>query len=245
MPRGCGRRSAAGACRSRPRAICPSGPRPPTPPGIFETVDRLGGRFVCPGDAEWPSQLDDLHATRPFGLWLRGGSHLRLVAVRSVAVVGARAATAYGEHVSGELAADLADAGWAVVSGGAFGVDAASHRGALAAGGATVAVLASGIDVPYPRGHDTLFDRIAHEGLLVTDWPPGAAPARLRFLVRKRVIAALTRGTVVVEAAARSGALNTARHARELGRLVMAGPARSRPRCRSAVTGCFGRVPLA
>jgi DNA processing protein len=114
--------------------------------------------------------------------------------------------------------------GWAVVSGGAFGVDAAAHRAALGADGVTVAVLACGVDVPYPSAHAELFDAIAAQGVLVSEWPPGRHVSRLRFLVRNRVIAALATGTLVVEAGQRSGALNTARHARDLRRRLMAVP---------------------
>jgi DNA processing protein len=126
--------------------------------------------------------------------------------------------------VAGELAGDLAERTWTVVSGGAYGIDAAVHRGVLITGGTTVVVLACGVDHPYPAGHAGLFDQVADRGLVVSEWPPGSRPTRLRFLVRNRVIAALTRGTVVVEAGERSGALNTARHAAELGRPLMAVP---------------------
>ena len=122
------------------------------------------------------------------------------------------------------MAAGLAERGWTVVSGGAFGIDAAAHRGALAVGGVSVAVLAGGVDVSYPRGHDQLFCRLLEDGLLVSEVPPGSAPFRSRFLVRNRLIAALTRGTLVVEAALRSGSLATAREARDLGRMVMGTP---------------------
>jgi DNA processing protein len=184
----------------------------------------VDGRFVVPGDAEWPTQLADLGTTQPLGLFLRGRD-LRLAAVRSVAVVGARAATDYGAHVAAELGADLAARGWVVVSGGAYGIDAAAHRGALAGGGATVAVLACGVDVTYPRGQAALLERIAGgEGVVVSELPPGSTPTRPRFLTRNRVIAAVSRGTVVVEAAYRSGALNTASSAASLGRFVMAVP---------------------
>ena len=183
-----------------------------------------GGRFVIPGDSEWPTQLTDLGPSTPFGLFVRGRD-LRLAAVRSVAVVGSRAATQYGLHVATDLGADLCGRGWAVVSGGAYGVDAAAHRGALAAGGTTVAVLACGVDVAYPRGQAALLQRIAGgEGVVVSELPPGSTPTRPRFLTRNRVIAALSAGTVVVEAATRSGALNTASHAAALGRFVMAVP---------------------
>ena len=181
-------------------------------------------RFVIPGDAEWPSQLHDLGPRAPLGLWVSGAGSLRLLALRSVSIVGSRAATSYGEAVARAFSADLAEHGWCVVSGGAFGIDAAAHRGALSAGGSTVCVLAGGVDVAYPRSHASLLDAIRSEGLLVSEAPPGSAAMRHRFLTRNRVIAALTRGTVVVEAAQRSGSRTTAREASELGRLVMAVP---------------------
>jgi DNA processing protein len=150
-------------------------------------------------------------------------------ALRSVAVVGARACTEYGAHMAATLAAGLAEQGWVVVSGGAYGVDGAAHRGALGAGGATVAVLACGVDRPYPRGHTRLISRIAEQGLVIGELPPGDHPTPSRFILRNRVIAALTRGTVVVEAAHRSGSLVTARAAQRLGRHTMGvpGPATS------------------
>jgi DNA processing protein len=184
----------------------------------------VGGRLIVPGDLEWPTQLDDLGELAPWALWVRGTVDLRLAALRSVAVVGARASTGYGTHVASTFASDLAASGWTVVSGGAFGIDAAAHTGALAAHGVTVAVLACGVDVAYPPRHDALFARIAADGLLVSEVPPGAAPHRGRFLVRNRVIAALTRGTVVVEAALRSGSLSTAHEAERLGRPVLGVP---------------------
>jgi DNA processing protein len=186
-------------------------------------VEAIDGRVVVPGDGEWPTQLDDLGPARPLVLFVRGAD-LRLAAVRSVAVVGARAATAYGVTVAADLAAELAASGWTVVSGGAYGIDAAAHRGALSASGATVAVLACGIDVVYPRGHATLLEEVATRGTVTSELPPGSHPTRSRFLERNRVIAGLTRGTVVVEAAVRSGALNTAGHAAELGRPVLGVP---------------------
>lgn len=184
----------------------------------------LGGRFVCPGDQEWPTQLDDLQDTRPIGLWVRGGPDLRIWSLRSVAVVGARACTPYGAHMAAVLGSGLAERGWVVTSGAAFGVDGAAHRGALAAGGATVAVLACGVDAAYPPGHTELIARIAEQGLVVGELPPGDHPTRSRFVLRNRVIAALTRGTVVVEAEYRSGSLATARHAQRLGRFTMGVP---------------------
>nr|WP_205862134.1 DNA-processing protein DprA [Planosporangium thailandense] len=205
---------------------------------LVDSADRLGARIVTPEDDEWPPQLDDLaHLSRaadgraverdtdpPQCLWVRGHPALDAVFDRSVAVVGARAASNYGTYVATELAHGLAERDWTVVSGGAFGIDAAAHRAALAAGGLTAAVLACGVDRPYPLGHANLFDRIGEAGLLISEWPLGAAPHRLRFLIRNRVIAALTRGTVVVEAAGRSGARQTLGRARALGRAAMAVP---------------------
>ncbi|KOU23124.1 DNA polymerase III subunit beta [Streptomyces sp. WM6372] len=185
---------------------------------------RSGGRFVCPGSPQWPTQLDDLGDARPIGLWLRGRPDLRTWALRSVAVVGARACTPYGAHMAQTLAAGLAERGWVVVSGAAYGVDGAAHRGALASGGATAAVLACGVDVAYPRGHAELLGRIAAQGLVLGELPPGSHPTPSRFVLRNRVIAALTRGTVVVEAAHRSGSLVTARRAQQLGRFTMGVP---------------------
>ncbi|MDT0269330.1 DNA-processing protein DprA [Streptomyces sp. DSM 44915] len=194
------------------------------PAADLARIAELGGRFLCPGDREWPRQLADLGPAAPIGLWVRGPCSLRFVAVRAVALVGARACTDYGSHVTAELATGLAERGWTVVSGAAFGIDGAAHRGALAVSGVTVAVLACGVDVSYPLAHRELLDRIARGGLLVAELAPGDHPTRARFVQRNRVIAALTRGTVVVEAARRSGALNTARHATELGRHLMAVP---------------------
>ena len=199
------------------------------PRADLERVGDRGGRFIIPGDIEWPSQLDDLGPGRPVGLWVLGTGSLRLLALRSVSVVGARACTAYGAHVAGELGSQLAERGWVVVSGAAYGIDAAAHRGTLAVGGLTIGVLACGVDVSYPQGHAELIRRISEQGLLLSELPPGEHPNRFRFVLRNRVIAALTRGTVVVEAATRSGALSTARRAHDLNRHVMgvAGPVTS------------------
>ena len=186
--------------------------------------ERAGLRTVCPGDPEWPTQLDVLGDARPLVLWLRGSADLRFACLRSVSVVGARAATGYGTHVATEMAAALAERGWAVISGGAYGIDSCAHRAALAAGGTTIAVLASGVSYGYPRGHHELFDAIARAGAVISEWPPDRAPTRPGFLIRNRAIAALSRGTVVVEAALRSGALSSAKHARDLCRPLMAVP---------------------
>ncbi|MEE1941841.1 DNA-processing protein DprA [Streptomyces sp. TRM 70361] len=194
------------------------------PEADLAAVAELGGRFVCPGDAEWPSQLDDLGDGRPVGLWVRGRASLRLWALRSVALVGARACTDYGSHVAAALGSSLAVRGWTVVSGAAYGVDAAAHNGSLAVEGTTVGVLACGVDVAYPPGNRALIRRIGEQGLLVAELPPGDHPTRSRFVLRNRVIAALTRGTVVVEAELRSGSLVTARRAISLGRVTMGVP---------------------
>jgi DNA processing protein len=201
----------------------------------LRAAEEAGIRLVCPGEPEWPTQLDILGDARPYALWLRGSADLRHSCLRSVSVVGARAATAYGSHVSAELAAGLASRGWAVVSGGAYGIDGSAHRGALAAEGITISILASGVDTPYPQGNHDMFAGIVAQGLLVSEWPPGRNPTRTRFLARNRVIAALSRGTVVVEARRRSGALSTARHARDLCRPLMAVPG---PVTSDCSTGC-------
>jgi len=203
----------------------------------LEKAAAIGARIVTPEDDEWPARLDDLVAiSRPVRdrverdtdppqcIWLRGPWPLSEACERSVAIVGARASTAYGDHVASDLAFGLAERGWTVVSGGAYGIDASAHRGALAAGGRTVAVLACGIDRPYPPSHRLLFDRVAEAGLLLSEWPPGADPHRHRFLVRNRVIAALTKGTVLVEANLRSGARFTLGRARDLRRMAMVVP---------------------
>ena len=194
------------------------------PPARLAAWQRDGLRLVCPGEPEWPTQLDDLGDARPVVLWLRGSADLRFACLRSVSIVGARAATAYGSHVGTEMAAALAERGWAVVSGGAFGIDGCAHRGALAADGVTVAVLASGLSYGYPKGHAELFEAIAARGVLVSEMPPDRRPTRPGFLIRNRVIAALSRGTVVIEAALRSGTLSTAARARDLCRPLMAVP---------------------
>lgn len=195
----------------------------PTPEGL-EQLCRRGIRLICPGDAEWPTRLDDLGEARPYALWLRGQADLRFSCLRSMSIVGSRAASAYGSYMACEIAAGVARQGWTVISGAAYGVDGAAHSAALSADGVTVAVLACGVDMPYPAGHKDLLDAVASSGVVASEWPPGRNPTRLRFLVRNRVIAALSPGTLVVEAGERSGALNTARYARDLGRTLMAVP---------------------
>jgi DNA processing protein len=211
----------------------------------LDRIARMGGRLVTPDDDEWPAMsfasfagIDvrrNAAGVVPMGLWVLGETALSDAAERAAAVVGTRAATTYGEHVAADLAAGLCERDVAVVSGAAYGIDGAAHRAALAAEGVTVAVLAGGVDVSYPAGHSTLLNRIRSSGLVTSEYPPGVRPARHRFLVRNRLVAALSGATVVVEAGLRSGAANTAAWARALGRCVCAVPG---PVTSSASAGC-------
>ncbi|MFC4126563.1 DNA-processing protein DprA [Nocardia rhizosphaerae] len=197
-------------------------------------IARLGGRVITPDDPEWPAwrmlglnQLDtdrDREAAVPLVLWARGPLSLASASERAVAVVGSRCSTGYGVQVAGEIACELAGRGWTIVSGAAFGIDAAAHRAALAVGGRTVAVLACGVDRPYPAQHDRLLAAIAETGLVVSEYPPGTPAQKHRFLARNRLIATLGDGVLVVEAGLRSGARNTVKWARRLGRPAMAVP---------------------
>lgn len=197
-----------------------------------QAAERSGMRWICPGDDEWPAGLSALdHAEpvaavggTPLGVWARGPLRLDDAARTSVAIVGARAATTYGNEVAGDIAAEVAIEDCTVVSGGAFGIDIAAHRGALAVRRPTISVLACGADVAYPRAHEGILTRIAELGLLLSEQPPGQTPTRGRFLTRNRLIAALARGTVVVEAARRSGSLNTLNWAQRCGRVAMGVP---------------------
>jgi DNA processing protein len=189
------------------------------PHTLLAAARALDATVLCPGDPEWPQRVDD-HPTPPLCLWVLGNPDLASLGERSVSVVGARSSTAYGNTVASGLGAGLAERGWTVVSGAAFGIDAAAHRGALSVDGATVAVVAGGLDRPYPLAHTTLLARIAEVGAVVSEVAPGLAPTRPRFLLRNRIIGIISRGVVVVEAALRSGSLNTARTAAEIGRPV-------------------------
>ena len=204
----------------------------------LRATERLGARVVIPGDDEWPENLDDLPVP-PLCLWVRGEADLGVAHRRSVAIVGARSATAYGTHFATDLAVGMCHRGFTVVSGGAFGIDAAAHRGALAVDGVTIAALAGGIDRLYPASHSQLLTTIIQTGAVITEQPPGVAPLGSRFLGRNRLIAALTCGTVVVEASLRSGSLNTARHAADLGRPVGAVPG---PVTSMQSAGCHDRI---
>lgn len=190
----------------------------------LDSVDRLGGRLVVPSDAEWPPVLSDLGPASPLGLWVRGHARLNEALHRSVAVVGARAASNYGTKCASDLAWDLAARQITVVSGGAFGIDAAAHRAAIAREGTTIAFMAGGVDRFYPAANTELFKQILDSGAIVSETAPGMTPMRHRFLLRNRLIAASSQVTVIVEAGWRSGALNTARHALELSREVAAFP---------------------
>ncbi|MFB9686124.1 DNA-processing protein DprA [Amycolatopsis plumensis] len=202
----------------------------------LQTAASLGGRFVIPEDDEWPAVAfaglstlapnGDTYVGPPVGLWVQGEPRLdELAAAPSIAIVGSRAATEYGEHHAAEFANGLAARGVPVFSGAAYGIDGAAHRGALAADGVTVAVLGCAVDVGYPAGHVGLLDRIVRSGgAVVSEYPPGTPPARHRFLDRNRLVAALTTATLVVEAGRRSGARHTARLAYTLSRPVLAVP---------------------
>jgi DNA processing protein len=191
----------------------------------------VGARLLVPEDPDWPhwtfapfTLTGRPELAPPLALWVRGTGSLAEASERAVAVVGSRAATGYGTHLAAEFGSGFAAAGAVVVSGAAIGIDGAAHRGALAGGGPTVAVLACGVDRAYPSAHTALLDRVAATGLVVSEYPPGGVPARHRFLVRNRLIAGLGCGTLVVEAALRSGAQRTAADTRALGRLVTAVP---------------------
>ena len=194
--------------------------------------------MLVPGDDGWPDGVDRL-AHPPYCLYVRGDADLAALTERSVAVVGSRAASEYGLRVAGDLADGLVARGWTVVSGAAYGIDAAAHRAALAADGPTVAVLACGADRAYPATHRGLLDAVARTGAVVSEVPPGCAPYRSRFLARNRLIAALARATVVVEASLRSGSLTTAREARLLHLPVGAVPG---PVTSMASAGCHALV---
>lgn len=211
----------------------------------LDVLHRLGGTLLIAGEAGWPAALADLGHAAPPALWVRFGRarSIDFPPGGAVAVVGSRASTRYGEVTAAEFALALAEGGITVVSGGAYGIDAAAHRGALAATVAdhppTVAILAGGVDRLYPAGNEELLRRVLGAGALVAESPPGTAPGRHRFLSRNRLIAALTSATVVVEAAARSGAFSTANHATELLRPVGAVPG---PITSQSSSGCHRMI---
>lgn len=196
---------------------------------------RVGARFIVPGETGWPVGVDELGVHAPIGLWVRGQVGAIPASRPSIALVGARAATGYGEHVAMESSAGLVDRGFTIISGGAYGIDGMAHRAALASDGPTVAFLAGGVDRFYPLGHESLLTRIAQTGAVVSELPCGVAPTKWRFLQRNRLIAASSDATVVLEAGLRSGSLNTAGHAAELGRPLGAVPG---PVTSPASAGC-------
>ncbi len=218
-------------------AVARWSPRISTPDALrsLRQAARFGARLVVPGDTAWPAGFDDLGDCAPFAIWVRGRVEALAELDRSIALVGARAATGYGEHVTVEASSGLVDRGYAIVSGAAYGIDGAAHRAALASRGTTIAFLAGGLDRFYPSGHEALLTRIIEAGAAVSEVPCGTAPTKWRFLQRNRLIAAASRAVVVVEAGWRSGSLNTAAHAAALGRPLGAVPG---PVTSSASAGC-------
>lgn len=201
----------------------------------FRQAARLGVRLLVPGDDSWPTALDDLDLHAPLALWVRGDPSCLHTLTSAISLVGARAATGYGEHVAMEASAGLVDRGYTIVSGAAYGIDGMAHRAALASSGHTIAFLAGGVDRYYPSGHEALLSRIAQHGAVVSELPCGASPTKWRFLQRNRLIAASSLATVVLEAGWRSGSLNTAGHAVSLGRPLGAVPG---PVTSAASSGC-------
>lgn len=182
-------------------------------------------RFIIPDDIDWPSSLNDLGDRTPYGLWVNGNTDLLCGdAADRVTITGARAATGYGTFVAEEIASGVSEKVRTVVAGAAYGIEGSAHRAALAGGGSTIAVMASGIDRPYPAAHNQLLERIAQRGLVISEVPPGSAPTRQRFIDRARLQAALAGATVIVEAGAHSGSMGTAQEAQDLGRIVGAVP---------------------
>ena len=188
---------------------------------IATSIENAGAQFITPAMEQWPSQLNELVAV-PIGLVVKG--NIEVLKERGLAIVGTRNPTPYGVRNAGDFAAGFVDREWTIISGGAYGIDSAAHKGALIAEGSTVAVLAAGIDVAYPAGNARLFAEICENGALVSEVLPGAHAIPSRFLTRNRIIAVLSQATLVVEAAFRSGSLRTARDAAELMRPVMAIP---------------------
>lgn len=224
--------------------------------GDLEQIAALGGRLITPEDEEWPGlefeqsfgfatsgvsehlRTYRSDAVEPHALWVRGAPLAPQVA-QSVAIVGTRAQSRYGAEVTRELVAGLVAHQWTVVSGGALGIDTAAHQSALSHGGRTVMVAACGLDQSYPARNRRLFDQISEQGSVLSEYPPGMPPQRHRFLTRNRLVAALTKGTVIVEAAWRSGALNTLSWASALGRVAMAVPG---PVTSANSLGCHERI---
>jgi len=196
---------------------------------------RCGARLRVPGEHDWPEGVGSLGEQAPIALWTRGTDAAYGALGRSISLVGARAATGYGEHVTMEASAGLIDRGYAITSGGAYGIDGMAHRAALASHGMTIAFMAGGVDRFYPSGHEALLTRIVETGAVISELPCGLAPTKWRFLQRNRLIAAASLATVVIEAGWRSGTLNTAGHAATIGRPLGAVPG---PVTSAASAGC-------
>jgi DNA processing protein len=190
---------------------------------VLAEIDRAGGTFITRLDGDWPKAIDDL-AAPPIALTIKGDRGGLSRMNNSVAIVGTRNPTSYGARVAGDFGAGLADRDWSVISGGAIGIDSCAHKGALIAEGFTVAVLGGGISKSYPSTNQRMFAEIIETGLLISEVMPQVPALPHRFLIRNRLIAALSKATVVVEAAFRSGSLRTARDAAEIFRPVMAVP---------------------
>lgn len=224
----------------------------------LEKVMSLGGRLITPEDHDWPTAEFDHafgfaasgmsdhvrtyqdDAVAPHVLWVRGGN-LGSLTAQAAAIVGTRAVSQYGREVTRMLVDNLVTHQWTIISGGALGVDAVAHQTALQGGGSTIVVAACGLDQSYPAHNRPMFDEIVNRGAgaIVSEYPPGTPPQRHRFLTRNRLVAALSQGTVVVEAAWRSGALNTLSWASGLGRVAMAVPG---PVTTAGSLGCHERI---
>jgi len=191
------------------------------PEDELQKISAAGAQLLTPEDPDWPSGANDLQAP-PIALYVKG--RREALAQPSIAIVGTRNPTPYGVRIAGDFAAGFVDRDYSIISGGAYGIDSAAHRGALVAEGCTIAVIASGIDTPYPSGNSRLFEEISESGAIISEVAIGTPALPHRFLTRNRIIAALSQSTLVVEAAFRSGSLRTARDAAQLLRPVMAIP---------------------
>ena len=189
---------------------------------VKEVLELHSVQYVCNSDLNWPKRLNDLGRKKPLGIFYKGDYDV--LDQESISIVGTRKSSIYGNSVAGEFAFDLASIGFNIVSGGAIGIDTASHHGALNAQGKTICVQANGLHKLYPSKNEILFDKIIQNGLVISEYPPGRNPTKNYFLDRNRIIAALSKSTMVIEAAEISGALSTARHALRMQRLVLAVP---------------------
>ena len=189
---------------------------------LKHVLKRYSINYLPAIDANWPKSLIDLGFNMPLGIFFKGD--IDLLHQESISIVGTRKSSIYGNSIAGEFAFDLASIGFNVVSGGAIGIDTASHHGALNAQGKTICVQANGLHKFYPSKNDFLFEKIIKNGLMISEYPPGRNPTKNYFLDRNRIIAALSKSTMVVEAAEISGALSTVRHALRMQRLVLAVP---------------------